>query len=107
MISNRVERSLEIASKIGPDAAIGAYQYFFVRMPIRERRLCLDEIRDTWRTWRADTAAGRLIDTLHFYLHVPFCSHRCSYCVYYSLASPEPAMVRAWFERLGRELPLW
>jgi|GEM_PF-1771819 len=107
MISKRVERSLEIASKIGPDAAIGAYQYFFVRMPIRERRLCLDEISDAWRTWRFDTAAGRLIDTLHFYLHVPFCSHRCSYCVYYSLASPEPAMVSAWFERLERELPFW
>ncbi|MFI5350114.1 MAG: radical SAM protein [Elusimicrobiota bacterium] len=40
-------------------------------------------VRDAWQEHRSSsTPAPR-----HFYLHIPFCRQRCSYCCYYSVAS--------------------
>lgn len=59
--------------------------------------------------------ADRLIDdaitgpTLpaHLYFHVPFCSSKCAYCDFYSVAAAENHIVRAVFAGLRAEVHLW
>ena len=40
-------------------------------------------VRDAWQEHRASSVRA----PCHFYLHIPFCRQRCSYCCYYSVAS--------------------
>ncbi|MHB9026089.1 MAG: STM4012 family radical SAM protein [Armatimonadota bacterium] len=50
-----------------------------------------------------DAWADEKQDALFLYLHLPFCSSRCGYCNLFSLASPDPALVRRYLDTLARQ----
>lgn len=102
-----INRNLSLARQIDADLSRSALQHFYVRPSLAEKRLTWDDLAGAWRRWVVDAAAGKVSDRLHFYLHVPFCSHRCQYCIYYSVAPADPTRVAAWVTRMRLELPFW
>jgi len=60
-----------------------------------------------WRSWVGEVMSGRWPELLNLYVHIPFCSHRCRYCVYYSLGDPPPCDVVAHLARLHAEIEFW
>ncbi len=40
------------------------------------------------------------------YIHIPFCLRKCSYCDFYSLSRPEPAILERYCQSLIRELQI-
>lgn len=107
MLSEQLRENLRIAAGVGPQVTRSALQYFFVNSPCPQRRLTMEEIAASWRAWVIDSRSGRIPERLDFYLHVPFCSHRCAYCIYYSVAPPDKVTVAAWLERIRAEIPFW
>ncbi|NNN06200.1 MAG: radical SAM protein [Elusimicrobia bacterium] len=53
---------------------------------MQRRRWDAREIRASWTKWAADVRAGRRPALLNMYLHVPFCTRRCTYCMHFSRA---------------------
>jgi oxygen-independent coproporphyrinogen-3 oxidase len=106
-MAGRINRNLSLAGQIDGDVSRSALQHFYVRPSLPEKRLGWDDLIGAWRRWVVDAAAGKVSDRLHFYMHVPFCSHRCQYCIYYSVAPPDPVRVAAWVTRMRLELPFW
>ncbi|MBI4678798.1 MAG: radical SAM protein, partial [Elusimicrobia bacterium] len=77
-----------------------AENYYY---PLRSEPLSGQAIAEAWRQALAKgLPEGRGMTSL--YLHVPFCREKCRYCVYYSLAGPDPAEVKAYLRRLHEEI---
>ncbi len=50
------------------------------------KKISAEEIRENWKTFFKDNQKEHV---LNFYVHVPFCDSRCSYCMYYSRKASE------------------
>jgi len=46
--------------------------------------LSADQIRNRWQKHVQLIEGKKVSDVLNFYIHIPFCRSRCSYCMYYS-----------------------
>ena len=101
----RLEEHLRLARQLGPARVHrGVLQQFFVSPALPMERLCLEDIARVWGRFADDVRAHRAPELVHLYLHIPFCSHRCRYCVYYSTGSYQPEQLEAYLDRLHAEL---
>ena len=51
-------------------------------------------------------APGRADDDFAIYIHIPFCSHICSYCDFNTYAG-QSERIPGYVEAVTREIPLW
>lgn len=101
----RLEEQLRLAQAVGPARVHrGVLQQFFVSPALPMERLSLRDIAATWQRFAADARGERAPELVHLYVHLPFCSHRCRYCVYYSTGDYQPAQLEAYLDRLHAEL---
>ncbi|MFH2008050.1 MAG: radical SAM protein [bacterium] len=102
------EESLRRARELGPAVVDrGVLQRYFVSPVLPMEPLTPDEIGAAWGRLSAEIKAGRAPELLNLYLHLPFCAHRCRYCVYYSVESREDAAREPYLQRLRAELDFY
>lgn len=101
----RLAQHAKLVEALGPTlVARGVLQHFFVSPALPHRPLRLEEIGAAWRRHVEDVRAQRAPELAHLYIHVPFCAHRCRYCVYYSVGEAEAGRIDAYLERLHADL---
>ncbi len=103
--SQYIERRLEFTRLLDPALVErGVLQHFFVS-PVRPvKPLHPRDIRAAWQRLRADIRAERTPELLSLYVHIPFCAHRCRYCIYYSVAAEGLDQVETYLKRLHDEI---
>ncbi len=96
---------LELTERLEPAmVARGVLQRFFVSPTQRMEPLAPAEIRGAWQRLAAQIRQERAPELLSLYVHIPFCAHRCRYCVYYSVEPSAPDQVDAYLQRLHAEI---
>jgi oxygen-independent coproporphyrinogen-3 oxidase len=101
----RLEEHLRLAHALGPARVHrGVLQQFFVSPALPLESLSLEAIATAWKSFADDVRVHRAAELVHLYLHIPFCAHRCRYCVYYSTGSYQPEQLEAYLDRLHAEL---
>lgn len=104
-VSERLERFAEL---LGDQvAARGALQVFFGSNVGPPERRSVGEFAALWEKLTDAMRAGRTPDRFGIYLHIPFCRHKCRYCIYYSVPSAPEAMIDAYLERLHQEIDFY
>jgi hypothetical protein len=93
-----------LAADLGAVAFRGAHQRFYVSPVLPTRPMTHDDLVRAWSSAVADMRAGRMTDRIDTYVHVPFCSQRCAYCIYYSVGGADRAVRARWLDRVLREL---
>jgi oxygen-independent coproporphyrinogen-3 oxidase len=93
---------LELAGRLRSVAARGALQHFYLAPTLLQTPLSHREILDAWLSWSRQPSMRR--QPLHLYLHIPFCAHKCRYCIYHSRGDYDPAELEAYLGRLGSEI---
>lgn len=56
-----------------------------------EEPVTVEQVIEWWRAFLHEREAGEAPDFLQFYLHVPYCTQKCRFCQFDSLASRDPA----------------
>ena len=105
--ARRLEEMRRLARDLGPLGTRGAHQRFFVSPVLPTSPLTSDDLAAAWADAVSDMAAGRMSDRLDTYVHIPFCTHKCTYCVYYSEGNFDPAMLDAYLQRLDTEIEFY
>ncbi len=105
--ARRLDEMRRLARDLGGLVTRGAHQRFFVSPVLPTAPLTSDEIAAAWADAMADMAAGRMSDRVDTYVHIPFCTHKCTYCVYYSEGNFDPAMLDAYLARLDTEIEFY
>lgn len=101
----RIEQRKELAQCLDPAVLQrGVIQRFFVSPVLPMEPLQPPEIASAWRRLATEIQADRAPELLSLYVHIPFCAHRCRYCVYYSVETKQPGLVEAYLERLHAEI---
>ncbi len=62
------------------------------------------QVRALWSGLAADIKTGRKQELLSIYVHVPFCAHRCKYCMYFSEEPGGPESVERFLRDLLAEM---
>ncbi len=62
------------------------------------------KISGAWSRLAVDIRKGACPELLTLYLHIPFCSHKCKYCIYHSVGNFEPAALEGYLHRLHAEV---
>lgn len=91
-----------LAERLRPLAARGVLQHFYLAPTLPQAPLSHRQILDAWRSWAE--APGAAAQPLHLYLHIPFCAHKCRYCIYHSQGDFAPGELSAYLARLQDEL---
>ncbi len=91
-----------LARRLRPLAARGVLQHFYLAPTLPQAPLSHREVLDTWLSFAAD--ARMTPQPLHLYLHIPFCAHKCRYCIYHSQGDFDPRDLSAYLKRLHAEL---
>ncbi len=102
---DRLRARRALAEALGVAGTRGAFSNLCMWSREPDVPLTPEGIAEAWRRWLADRPAGRR-GQLDLYLHVPFCAHRCRYCVYYSVEPARPDVVARYLERLAAEIDL-
>ncbi len=104
-VSERLDRFAEL---VGDQVAErGALQLFFGANVGPPERRSVREFAALWEKLTDAMRAGRTPEQFGIYLHIPFCRHKCRYCIYYSVASAPEAMIDAYLERLHQEIDFY
>ncbi len=103
--ADRLARLERLADDLGPQIqARGALQVFFGINVLPPERLSAASFRALWAGLADEARAGRAPDRFGVYLHIPFCRHKCRYCIYYSEAQAAPGVIEAYLARLDAEM---
>ena len=78
-----------------------AYPGYVYGYPHKKAYRLLDEPRDLRDVW-----AGEERDRLFCYVHIPFCTQRCSFCNLFTYVPGDASPSGAYVEALGREMAL-
>jgi coproporphyrinogen III oxidase-like Fe-S oxidoreductase len=100
----RLERNRALARALGEFAPRGAAQLFFAAGAQPRRPMTVRAFGRAWRRQADEIRAGRLPELLSLYVHVPFCAHKCRYCIYHSQGDFAPEALAAYLERLRAEI---
>ena len=68
------------------------------------RDLSSEEIATAWRRLADDMVSGKKPEQLSLYVHVPFCSRRCTYCIFHSKADQTASDEWEYLDKLKREI---
>lgn len=109
MTGTEAQRAFETALRQAgelPRAVVerGVVQRYFVPPILPMHALTPEEIGAAWTRLGVAIKEGRAPELLSLYLHIPFCAHRCRYCVYYSVESTDDASRQGCLTRLRAEL---
>ncbi len=63
----------------------------------------MEQVIGWWRALLRERGAGEAPDFLQFYLHVPYCSHKCLFCQFDSLPCRDPALLERYVSDLEAE----
>lgn len=102
--AQRFEQNMELARALGPVVSRGVLQHFFVSPVLPRTRLDSIQITDAWRRLVTEIRAGRSPELLTLYVHIPFCSHRCRYCIYHSVGDFDPVDLSDYLDRVHQEI---
>ena len=100
---DRLRARRALAEALGVAGTRGAFANLCMWSREPDVELTPAEVADAWRTWLANPPAGRR-GQLDLYVHVPFCAHRCRYCVYHSVEQAAPEVVDLYLQRLAAEI---
>lgn len=108
VVQERFDQGLHLARSL-PSQIVdrGVLQYVFVAPVLPMQRHTPADAAEAWRRLACEIGAGRVPELLSLYLHLPFCTHRCRYCVYYSVEPSSPGDVEAYLSRLHAELDFY
>ena len=104
-IPEALKRNRQLAMRLGePIARRGVLQHLFVSDALPRHALQQTEISEAWSQLAQEIRVGNLPELITVYLHIPFCSHRCAYCIYHSQGGAKPALIQAYLDRLIDEV---
>jgi oxygen-independent coproporphyrinogen III oxidase len=97
-----------LAESLGtPIIMRGVLQHFFVSPILPMKPLNLSEIAEAWRRLAANIKTGKAPELLNLYIHIPFCTHKCKYCIYHSIGDFDPSDLEAYLARLHAEIDFY
>lgn len=81
-------------------------KYFFTSMFFRLNRLKqynAQDIKQWWQKAAKEIRDGKKNKLLNFYIHIPFCESKCSYCMYPSIVPSDKEIVQKYLKRVCDE----
>lgn len=82
-------------------------KYFFSSLFFRLsglRQFNAKEIKLWWREAAEEIKRNKRPSFLNFYLHIPFCQSRCSYCMYPSVVPRDKKLINDYLKRVFQEM---
>lgn len=89
---------------LGPVVSRGPLQEIYAAPVLPEVGLEPEVIRRAWADLCEAIRRGEHPELINFYVHIPFCSHRCRYCIYHSTADHTAGDRTRYVDRLLAEL---
>ncbi|MBW1811805.1 MAG: radical SAM protein [Deltaproteobacteria bacterium] len=106
--NERLQDFTRLAESLGtPIIKRGVLQHYFVSPVLPMEPLTLSKIADAWRRLAANIKAAKAPELLSLYIHIPFCTHKCKYCIYHSIGDFDPADLEAYLARLHAEIDFY
>lgn len=98
------EDHCRLVRELGPVVSRGPLQELFAAPVLPEAPVGPAEIRRAWTDLCAAIREGATPELVNLYVHIPFCSHRCRYCIYHSTADHSADDRARYLARLLAEL---